>query len=36
MKNKLEAVTMRIEEAEGRIGEIEYKIMGKDEVEKQR
>ena len=35
MQNKLEAVTARIEEAEGRIGEIEDKIMEKDEAEKE-
>ena len=36
MQNKLEVVTARIEEAEGRISEIEDKIMGKDEAEKKR
>ena len=34
MQNKLEVVTARIEEVEGRIGEIEYKSMEKDEAEK--
>ena len=33
MQNKLEAVTAKTEEAEGRIGEIEDKIMEKDEAE---
>ena len=36
MQNKLEAVTVRTEEAEGRISEIEDKIMGKDEAKKKR
>ena len=34
MQNKLEAVTARIEEAEGRISEIGDKLMEKDEAEK--
>ena len=36
MQNKLEAVTARIEEAKGRVSEIEDKIMEKNEVEKKR
>ncbi|KAF0884849.1 LORF1 protein, partial [Crocuta crocuta] len=36
VQNKLEAVTASTEEAEGRIGEIEDKILGKDEAEKER
>ena len=34
MQDKLEAVTVRTEEAEGRISEIKDKIMAKDEAEK--
>ena len=34
MQNKLEVVTVRTEEAEGRISEIEEKLMEKDEAEK--
>ena len=34
VQNKLEAVTARIEEAEGRIGAIEDEIMEKDEEKK--
>ena len=36
MQIKLEVVTVRFEEAEGRIGDIEDKIMEKDEAEKKR
>ena len=36
MQNKLDVVTARKEEAEGRISEIEDKIMENDEVEKKR
>ena len=36
MQNKIGAVTARMEEAEGRISEIEDKIMGKDEAKKKR
>ena len=36
MQNKLGAVTARIEETEGRLSEIEYKMMEKDEAEKKR
>ena len=32
----MEATTVRIEEAEGRIGELEDKIMEKEEPEKKR
>ena len=32
----MEATTARIEEAEERIGELEDKIMGKEEAEKKR
>ena len=36
VKNKLEAVTVRTEEAKGGIGEREDKIMEKEEAEKKR
>ena len=36
MQNKPDAVTARMEEAEGRLSEIEDKIMENDEVEKKR
>ena len=36
MQNKLEVGTARTEEAEGRIVDIEDKIMEKDEAEKKR
>ena len=36
MQNKLDRVTMRIKEAEERIGEIEGKIMENNEAEKKR
>ena len=36
VQNKLEVMTARIEEAEGETGEIEDKIMEKDEAEKKR
>ena len=36
MQNKPDAVTARTEEAEGRIGEIEDKIMENDEAKKER
>ena len=36
MQSKLEAVAVRTKEAEGRISEIEDKIMEKDEAEKKR
>ncbi|KAF0879067.1 LORF1 protein, partial [Crocuta crocuta] len=36
VQNKLDAVTARMEEAEGRISEIENKIMEKDEAMKTR
>ena len=34
MQNKLDTVTMRMEEAEDRIGEIKDKIMENDDTEK--
>ena len=36
MQNKLEVVTVRTEEAEGRLSVIDDKIMGNDEAEKKR
>ena len=36
MQNKLEAVAVRTEEAEGRINEVEDKMMGKDEAGEKR
>ena len=36
MQNKIEVTTARIEEAEERIGELEDKIMGKEDAEKKR
>ena len=36
MQNKTEATTARIDKAEGRIGELEDKIMEKEEAEKKR
>ena len=36
MQNKMEAATVWIEEAEGRIGELEDKIMEKEEAERKR
>ena len=36
MKNKLEVMRVRTEESEGRLSEIEDKIMEKDEAEKKR
>ena len=34
MQNKMEATIVRIEEAEARVGELEDKIMEKEETEK--
>ena len=36
MQNKVEVATVQIEEAEGRVGEVEDKIMEKEETEKKR
>ena len=36
MQNKIDAVTARMEEAEGRISEIEDKIMENDEAERRK
>ena len=36
VQNKMEAATVRTKEAEGRIGELEDKIMEKEEAEKKR
>ena len=36
MQSKLEAVAVRTKEAEGRINEVEDKMMGKDEAGKKR
>ena len=36
MQNKMETITAQIEEAEERIGELEDKIMEKEEAEKKK
>ena len=36
VQNEMEVAPVKIEEAEGRIGEFEDKIMGKEKAEKER